>query len=198
MLKQYLSLTIFLGILVLLVGCENFENPVTGPELTAIEESQTQELNFVGLPQADGLFKTSETSATITPETGGKLDLNYSFGQGKERVQVQATLQFTPGSVSEDVEVSMELLTGSGELMFDFKESGTEFLKPGRFSVDARGLDLKDADEESEVRLVYYTGNDWEVEEEIEPLMIRYNDKNDQLQCVNAPIHHFSRYAFAF
>ncbi len=198
MLKQYLSLTVFLGILVLLVGCDNFENPVTGPELTAIEESQTQELNFVGLPQGDGLFKSTVTSATITPQTGGTLDLNYSSGQGKERVQVRATLQFTPGSVSEDVDVSMELLTDSGVLMFDFNESGTEFLKPGKFSVDARGLDLAEADGKSEVKLVYFADNGWEEEEEIEPLMIRYNDKNDQLQCVNAPIRHFSRYAFAF
>ncbi len=196
MLTRNYPLALLFGFLVLLVGCDNFENPVSSPEVAALEEDAVQALNFVKLPKPDGIFKPSENtevSATISPRTGGRLALDYSDGS----VRIQASLHFAPGSVNENVDVTMELVYDSDALEFKFSKSGTTFLKPGRFSVNARGLDLEGVED---LKLVYYNNDteDWEEAEEIDPQMLRYNVKTGQLQCINAPINHFSRYAFAF
>ncbi len=198
MLTRYYPLALLFGFLVLLVGCDNFENPVSSPEVAALEEDAVQALNFVKLPKPDGIFKPSENtevSATISPRTGGRLALDYSDGS----VRIQASLHFPPGSVATEVDVTMELVDDSEEdiLEFLFSESGTTFLKSGRFSVNARGLDLEGVED---LKLMFYDNDteDWEEAEEIDPQMLRYNVKTGQLQCINAPINHFSRYAFAF
>lgn len=193
MLKHYLPLALLFGLLVFLVGCDNFENPVSSPELTAIEENTSQEMNFITLPKPDGFFKPLKTSATITPQTGGRLALNYSQGRGSERVHIQVSLRFAPRSVSEDVTASMSV--DSDALMFYFEPSGTTFLKPGQLTVNARGLDLSDVPAGAEIKLYYIDGDQWE---EMNTQMIRYDVRQGQLQCVNGEVPHFSRYAFAF
>jgi len=192
MYKQTFPIFLLAGFLLLLGGCSDFENPVG-----ADERVQVEELNFLGLPDPGALFKTMEATATISPQTGGELNLNYSQGQGSEKVDIDISLRFDPGSVSEEIEVSMSvdqniLMTN---IDIQFGPSGSVFLKPANLSVNARGLDLSDVPEDAEITLYYDNDGEWE---EISANMVRHNVKLGQLQCVNGKIPHFSRYAFAF
>ncbi len=192
MLRKSFSFIILAGLLVFFVGCSDFENPI-GVE----EKAESKELNFLNLPDPGVLFKTMETSTTISPQTGGELKLEYSQGQGNDKVDINITLRFEPGSVSEDIKVSMSvdqdiLMTN---IDITFGPSGSEFLKPAKLSVNTRGLDLSGVPSDAEISLYYDNNGKWE---EISSNMIRHNVDLGQLQCVNGEIPHFSRYAFAF
>ncbi len=192
MLQKSFPIFLLAGLIFFFAGCSDFANPV-GVE----EQSQPKGLNFLTLPDPGAFFKAMETSTTISPQTGGELKLEYSQGQGSDKVDINITLRFDPGSVSEEIEVSMSvdqdiLLTN---IDITFGPSGSEFLKPAKLSVNTKGLDLSDIPSDAEIRLYYDNNGTWE---EIEANMVRHNVDLGQLQCTNGKIPHFSRYAFAF
>lgn len=192
MYRQTFPIFLLAGFFLLLVGCTDFENPMGVEDI-----AQPNELNFLTLPDPGAFFKTLEATATITPQTGGELKLSYSQGQGKDKVDIDITLRFDPGSVSEDIEVTLSvdqdiLMTN---IDIKFGPSGTEFLKPAKLSVNAKGLDLSGVPADANISLYYDNNGTWE---EVEANMVRHNVDLGQLQCANGKIPHFSRYAFAF
>lgn len=185
----YLSMT---ALLLIFTSCQN-ESPISGPELSENHSISKAEPNWIGLPQsADGkLAKKFGTKKHITVAEGGDLliDESYVTLEGKT-VRAYSSITFAPGTVQNDVEITMEIDDQNGvstflpHQMFNF---------PAILNQTFTGLNLNGIDP-STIQLYYLaTDGTYEVME-YDQLIV--DIENGTITVVNGKIPHFSLYGF--
>jgi hypothetical protein len=183
-------LVFLISVLIWGAGCQN-----AGPvEPASMSASQTPQ--FIALPKNNSLHKLISATEVITPQNGGTLRLNYDYGSGTSRVNIDISLNFPSGAVTENTAVT--LTVDDAVLMTNIDLSfgpQMKFLKPGLLDVNAKGLDLSGVPSNATVRFYYYNNGAWE---EIPVKRISVDLSQGKVECRDGEISHFSRYAFGF
>ncbi len=176
-----------------MMGCSSWENPVDVPTTPG-----EQDFQFIKIPhrQVNSLAKVTSGSALVTVEKGGTLRLKSEYDGGPHgTVKISLELKVGRRTVTQDV-----VITGSFDdklLLINFGPVGLDFTKPAKLYVKAEGLDFSSLSRTVKVKLFYYNGQlgDWE---EIDTKSIKVDVRKGKLECKDAKIEHFSRYAFGF
>ena len=183
------------GLLICLPGCQNDspvsfqDNPVTasGPQ-------------FIKLPGTHGLGKIVADTAVITPEHGGRLELDFKYSyvdtDGVTRkLDASLSVTFQPHGVTDTLVATMSLddqvLQSNVDLTFG--PHGTTFLKPALLDVNVSGIDLSALSPKDRVYLYYIDNGNWI---RMDAKKIDVNVKKGQLKCQDGELPHFSAYAF--
>ncbi len=187
------KITLLVWIAIVAQGCQK-----AGPVEPA-DGSTKQAPAFIKLPKNNALHKIISVTKTIYAQSGGELKLNYDYGEGAKKVNIDVSLKFEPGSVSRDVDITLSVDDAVLMTTIDlsFAPEGLVFLKPAILDVNAQGLDLSGIPPGANINLYYFnkqTGT-WE---QIPTRRISVNISNGQLQCKDGEIPHFSRYAFGY
>jgi hypothetical protein len=184
-----------LGLVIFLPGCQNDspvsfqDNPVTasGPQ-------------FIKLPGTHALAKIVADTAVITPEHGGRLevDFKYSYVDSDgvtKHLNVTMSLTFPPYAVTDTLVATMSLddqvLRSNVDLTFG--PHGSTFLQPALLDADVSGIDLSALSPKDRVYLYYIDNGNWI---RMDAKKIDVNVKKGQLKCQDGELPHFSAYAF--
>jgi hypothetical protein len=185
-----------LGLVIFLPGCQNDspvsfqDNPVTasGPQ-------------FIKLPGTHGLGKIVADTAVITPEHGGRLELDFKYSyvdtDGVTRkLDASLSVTFQPHGVTDTLVATMSLddqvLRSNIDLTFG--PLGTTFLKPALLDVDVKGMDLSGLRPHDKVYLWYVDSTgEWI---RMDAQFVHINIPQGRLVCNNGELPHFSAYAF--
>jgi hypothetical protein len=185
-----------LGLVIFLPGCQNDspvsfqDNPVTasGPQ-------------FIKLPGTHALAKIVADTAVITPEHGGRLELDFKYSyvdtDGVTRkLDASLSVTFQPHGVTDTLVATMSLddqvLRSNIDLTFG--PHGTTFLKPALLDVDVKGMDLSGLRPHDKVYLWYVDSTgEWI---RMDAQFVHINIPQGRLVCNNGELPHFSAYAF--
>ena len=184
------------GLLICLPGCQNDspvsfqDNPVTasGPQ-------------FLKLPGIHALAKMVADTALITPEHGGRLELDFKYSyvdsDGVTRkLDADLSVTFQPQGVTDTLVATMSLddqvLQSNVDLTFG--PHGTTFLKPALLDVNVSGMDLSGLNPRDRVYIWYVdTTGTWI---RMDAKRVDVDVKKGQLRCQDGKLPHFSAYAF--
>ncbi len=190
--RLYLRRTALIPIVMFVLGCSSWENPVDPSVLPT--ESAPQ---FIKLPKGNSLPKRIKVTELVTPERGGKLKLKFKYRTDSTKVKIDIVLEFPKGALSESTYVSLaaddKVLMTNIDLLFG---PHMNFVKAAKLKVDAKGLDLSGLP--SKCKLKLYFVNDNESWEEIKTKKIKVKIPKGEIECEGGEIEHFSRYAFGF
>ena len=184
------------GLLICLPGCQNDspvsfqDNPVTasGPQ-------------FLKLPGIHALAKMVADTALITPEHGGRLELDFKYSyvdsDGVTRkLDADLSVTFQPQGVTDTLVATMSLddqvLQSNVDLTFG--PHGTTFLKPALLDVNVSGMDLSGLNPRDRVYL-WYVDTTW-TWIRMDAKRVDVDVKKGQLRCQDGKLPHFSAYAF--
>jgi hypothetical protein len=184
------------GLLICVPGCQNDspvsfqDNPVTasGPQ-------------FLKLPGIHALAKMVADTALITPEHGGRLEVDFKYSyvdsDGVTRkLDADLSVTFQPQGVTDTLVATMSLddqvLQSNVDLTFG--PHGTTFLKPALLDVNVSGMDLSGLNPHDRVYLWYVdTTGKWI---RMDAKRVDVDVKKGQLRCQDGELPHFSAYAF--
>lgn len=185
-----------LGLLIFIPGCQNDspvsfqDNPVTasGPQ-------------FIKLPGIHALAKIVADTAVITPEHGGRLEVDFKYSyvdsDGVTRkLNASLSVTFQPHGVTDTLVATMSLddqvLRSNIDLTFG--PHGSTFLKPALLDVNVSGMDLSGLRPRDRVYLWYIdTTGKWI---RMDAQFIYVNIQQGRLVCNDGELPHFSAYAF--
>lgn len=191
--KSFICFSMLLVVLAL-TSCQN-ESPLVGPESIDARYTETNEPNWVGLPQADSkrLEKVFNAGETITVNEGGEIviDETYTSSSGLQ-VTTYSSIQFAPGCVQEDVYITVEIDDETGVSSF---LPSQVFNFPAILNQKFTGLDLSGVNP-ADIQL-YYLKLDGTYD------VMAYDDlivdvSAGSIEVVNGQIPHFSRYGYGF
>ena len=185
-----------LGILIFVPGCQN-DSPVSFQDNPAT----ASEPQFLKLPGIHALAKIVADTAVITPEHGGRLEVDFKYSyvdsDGVTRkLDASFSVTFQPHGVTDTLVATMSLddqvLRSNVDLTFG--PHGTTFLKPALLDVDVNGMDLSGLKPHDRVYLWYVdTTGTWI---RMDAKHVEVDVKKGQLKCQDGELPHFSAYAF--
>jgi len=172
-------------LLLFVVGCTDQTN-ITSPE----QSVQTQEPNWIALPQASGLQvnEVASTSKNIDGSRGGHIALNARLCNGT--VVLKSDLEFPAASFSGSVN-----FTVTHDPAICVSTFGPEFVFNNNliFNISYTGLDLNGINP-STVKFAYIAANGSVQYAENDGIVVDL--ATGKLGVINARIPHFSRYGF--
>ncbi len=175
----------------LLAGCQK-DNPA-GP----MEPSQSAAVRVLEMPQGS-LQKVTSVSETITVESGGKLQLQYSDGSKKDgnALKLDLEVSFRPHTVTSDfvASVSADAYFAMASLDMVLGPQTASFTEPANVKMHVTGMDLSQMPEGSELHLFYYDNGSWVTM----PGTVTYNRQTGEVKCQDGQLPHFSRYCFGY
>ena len=150
---------------------------------TPTDPSSTPQ-NVVVSPNFVNVLSTSEKSVDGLSMVEGATSMTISARDGGTISNGHVTLEFPPFALSEDTEITIEML-GGGILGADLSPHGIQFNRPVTMITDLHGTS---AEGMSGVSTLWYNEDEgwWEAVTEVE-----MNDPN----LVGASLQHFSKYA---
>ncbi len=169
------------------------------PQLSSLLQVPLQDVQLLSLPASIPPLPIDEfsTEGTVTPASGGTLQLNvkYSTLLIFNTVSISTTFHVPAGAVSQDEQLTMTLNTTTFE--YDFGPQGLQFSTPATMDVSASGLDLSTIPSGTTIELFYYDVNNGTYDE-IPAGSITYDVSSGTVTCSGAQISHFSEYAFGY
>jgi hypothetical protein len=183
--RSMLALLVVLSVSLALVGCQNENAQLTGPDNPT---GYTPRL--IEMPKSAALQKTFQASASISAANGGTLAINAVDPTDPASLSYDISLVFEANTISTDMTASIS--TDSKYLMYWFEPHGTNFNKPAKLSVTVKGVDLNWV-KPGDVLYLWYQGQyGWEKM----PGTVTYDVATGTVQCLNGELPHFSRYGF--
>jgi hypothetical protein len=155
---------------------------------------------FIKLPGTHALAKIVADTAVITPEHGGRLELDFKYSyvdtDGVTRkLDASLSVTFQPHGVTDTLVATMSLddqvLRSNVDLTFG--PHGSTFLQPALLDADVSGIDLSALSPKDRVYLYYIDNGNWI---RMDAKKIDVNVKKGQLKCQDGELPHFSAYAF--
>jgi hypothetical protein len=178
-------ITTFALLLMFAVGCTD-QTSITSPE----QPVQTQEPNWIALPQPSGMQVNEEVSSSkvIDGSKGGHISLNSNFYYG--RVILKSDLEFPSASFSGSVNFTVTHDAATCVSTF-----GTSFVfnQDLIFNISYTGLNLNGINP-SRVKFAYIAA-DGSVQYAVNDGII-VDLVTGKLEVINAKVPHFSRYGF--
>jgi hypothetical protein len=158
-----------------------------------VVRTRVSNVSLIALPahkEPKSLRKESKVSVPITNATGGTVHIENTYtAVNNKSVSIALTLEFEPGTVAKDCDVSITLDTE--HLVADFSPSQT-FLKPAKLTATISGLDLSNVPA-GKVKLFYIDGMSFDpMEGEVS------SDGVSTLTLTGGKIPHFSLYGFGY
>ncbi len=184
-----------LGFLIFIPACK-VDSPVSFQDNSVT----ASEPKYIALPKLQSLAKLAADTALITPELGGRLqvDVKYHYLDSVGLIQVlhaSLSLTFPPYAVMDTLVATMSLddqvLRSTVDLTFG--PHGSVFLKPAVLDVDVTGLVLSGLSSKDTVYLWYKDGATWV---KMEAKRVDINATSGHLKCQDGELPHFSAYAF--
>ncbi|MEK9136255.1 MAG: hypothetical protein AAB393_03965 [Bacteroidota bacterium] len=178
----------------MVIGCQS-DSPVAPSNSEAVG----QQPQFLKLPKNLSLARMVADTALITPERGGKLELDFNYdyvNNGVTRnLDVKMTLTFPNYAVTDTLVAMMtvddEVLRSNIDLTFG--PHGSTFLRPALLDVDIRGIDLSGLGPNDRVYLWYNDNGTWV---RMDSQRIIVDVSRGWLKCIDGELPHFSAYAF--
>jgi len=143
----------------------------------------------------------SVDKATASTTLLGDVGIDYQINDlapvmsHAELIYAYASLEIVPGSISEDVTISLELETTelSGGVSFTFHPHGINFSEPAILNIEAQGVDFTGVNP-NDVDIFYdnQENGQWEPMQRDDVLI---DVDAGSVKVVNARLPHFSRYA---
>jgi hypothetical protein len=171
-----------------MLGCNS--NPVHVPDQNSVQVSPAgQKVQLLELPGTAGmnLAKKSSASGSISPDSGGQLEVVTQFQT--------ATLTVPKNAVKKGVDISMAFDDCKAQISFG--PEGLQFKKDAMLNYTAAGLDLSSVPVGTVINLYYYNETTGAYEQ-MSSESITYDKKAGTLTCVNGDIPHFCIYAFGY
>ena len=205
--RFFLSITLFLFVLLLLSGCDKNNTTILEPDVAMVQN--VDKLNFISLDLgADALAKRRKPiiiSTTVTPKHGGMLT---RFLDGANRTDERfadmwgkVTLEFPAWAVDKKVNVSFKLMRGffMGFVELEYSPHGLVFNRPAILNICGKNLDLSSIDQArvDDIKL-YYTSQLDGVWREMNCKEIFIDVENGIFRVIDGKLPHFSRYAVAY
>jgi hypothetical protein len=193
--KTNIIRTLLVCILLGVIGCQNDLPPTVQDNPVA-----TQGPEFIKLPRIHSLARIVSDTALITPQGGGRLELNfqaaYLDSAGVTRnLDVRMSVTFPSNAVTDTLVATMSLddqvLRSTIDLTFG--PHGSTFLRPALLDVDVRGIDLSGLRPQDKVYLWYKDNGTWI---RMDAQSIQVDVQQGRIRCNNGELPHFSAYAF--
>ncbi len=182
------NLIITLAMLLLFaVGCTD-QTSITSPE----QSVQTQEPNWIALPQAEGmsLGKISSSSKSVNGTNGTTWPWNTSYSGSNGRITINTVLVVESNSFSGTVTIKQS--HDDAYCVTTFTPSMV-FNKPLLFTITYTGIDLA-AINPADVKFAYIAADGSVQYAENDGIVVDL--ATGKLGVINARIPHFSRYGF--